>query len=599
MAGLPDGARAAVTVEGPNGYTYELAGDDEREVEAGDYIISAAPVSAHGSTFYADFDFREITAEAGQTTNFEVDYRIEIPDSTRVIDSSTSHVRPSVDGDELTLPLQLTPEDIDRAEHVIVTGANTDSGVVVKRIEAVRWEADIVVISGDDVPLLEAMPKGVIKLGGEAPASEAQVVPASYLPSGPVFTRTHLAAGDPVFEVGFGGLQSGILSGRADKNYPDVKNVRGCAFEVPPTKFSLDDFAIILDGEFAWSVPASERKVSVSLTVRGSYTITVEGSIEAKCSIEAHLEDIHLDKICKFLGASKIVRAGPINLDCEVTAAIKANLHLPRSEEKTERSGSFTYAARAALYPNFDVDGEPISQSHGDLFSTKWSNAKYAVEMTAEVAIGGELTKLVGAAIAVEQALAIEESQEEIKVPYKGKIFVKLEVGEGDTQLTQELQIFHWSTNLYYLAKNSGEEPTPSPEPTSERTTIEIPWEGYRDEEVVQAAIRDFVEHEGEEVYLIIEAEFDEHFSVTPAEETASGEREIISLMAYEDCTFQGCPGLHIFLPEGVSALNESTGMNGVSFSFRGEFVITSVEEIYTQTVYDLDGHFVHLDEVP
>ena len=268
------------------------------------------------------------------------------------------------------------------------------------------------------------MPKGVIQIGGDAMEPRSHVVPASYDSSGSVVVPAKQGDGDPLFEVGFGGYQAGITSKATNKNYPDVKNVKGCAFEIPPTKFSLDDFAIVPDSDIAWS--DAGESTTVSLTIQGAYTVTTEAPFEAKCSIEAHLKDIRIDKLCKLLGTSKIARVGPVNLTCEVEAAVKANIHLTGDGEKTERKGVFTYGVVATRHPDGSVDGGTVSETHEAVETENESTeGKYSVELTAEVSIGGELLWLLGAALAAEQAIAIEESEEEIKVPFKGKIFLK------------------------------------------------------------------------------------------------------------------------------------------------------------------------------
>ena len=61
---------------GADGSTYVVTGDEELEVDPGDYIVSAESVSAAGSTYYTAFDFEALTVEADQTTSFEVDYRL-------------------------------------------------------------------------------------------------------------------------------------------------------------------------------------------------------------------------------------------------------------------------------------------------------------------------------------------------------------------------------------------------------------------------------------------------------------------------------------------------------------------------------------------
>src|SRR5690606_41615194 len=65
-----------------------VTGDEEFDVDPGEYIVSAGAVSAAGSTYYTDFDVEAITVEAHQTTSFEVDYRVEIPDHTSIVDAS-------------------------------------------------------------------------------------------------------------------------------------------------------------------------------------------------------------------------------------------------------------------------------------------------------------------------------------------------------------------------------------------------------------------------------------------------------------------------------------------------------------------------------
>lgn len=520
MVGLPDGADPEVTVEGPDGSAYVVTGDEEFDVDPGEYIVSAGAVSAAGSTYYTDFDVEAITVEAHQTTSFEVDYRVEIPDHTSIVDASLGDDAPRVVGGELVLPRDVAPADLDTSEYVIATGANTDTGVVVKRIEAVDWGTDAVVVTGEDVPLYEAMPKGVIKFGDDVIEPTSHVVPASYDRSGPFVVPAKQTGDGPVFEIGFGGYQAGVTSKGAYEKSPDVKKVKGCAFEIPPTKFSLDDFAVIAEGgEIGWG--GDERPTSIRLTIRGAYTVATEAPVEAKCALEAHLEDIHIDKLCKVLGASKIVRAGPIHLTCEVSAAVKANIHLTSDGKKIERSGNFTYGVVATRDSDGNVDGRTISETleevKTDVASTE---TKYSVELAAELAIGGELTWLIGVAIGVEQALAVEETEKEFKVPFKGKIFLKYGIGAGDTEIGQEVQLFHWSTNLYLLSKTAGDDETqqspnvedvPSPEESPAGVPrIEIPYEKRADLDTVRAAAKSLAEREGEEVYVAIEANADD-----------------------------------------------------------------------------------------
>lgn len=587
ITGLPEGVSGAVTVMGPDGDSYELAGNDDREVEPGEYVISAAPVSASGSTYYTDFDDVTVAVGPKQTTAFEVDYEIEIPESTKVITEPPgggASIR--VDGDRLVMPIDVASKDIGVGKYIVAIGADVASGIVVKRVRRVEWGVDTLTIEGADVPLIEAIPKGVIKLGGEELVPRSRIVPASYDSALPLTSAVRQSDEGPLFEIGFGGAQTGITSNAADKNYPDVKNVRACSAEIPPTKFSLDDFAIVPDGEISWDAHEGAYRATIKLDVQGAYTITAKAPIEVKCSIEAHLKDIYLDKLCKLPRAWRIVRLGPIRPDCEVTGAIKANLHLTKSGQKHQLKGAFTYGATASLTSSFKADGKTVSNSHETMDTTEDGGLKFSVDMAAEVEIGGKLLELIGAAFAVELGFTVEESQEEIKVPFKGKIFVKFSGIElSGVQTPHEVQLFHWSVDLFYLKKDSEEgtvpssAPSPKPSPSPSKALIKILYGEHDDPETIQAVIDEFIEHEGEEVFILIEAEFGESFDVWPADTGPVSMSGDTLEFTPQGCVSESCPVLYILLPEGVPAIDEYTGATGVEFSFAGEFVINAIEK--------------------
>lgn len=604
VLGLPEGVSAAVTVEGPDGATYELTEDDEREVEPGDYMITVAPVGDSNSTYYTDFDFEEVTLEAEQTATFEVDYRIEIPASTKIVETS-AEAAPIVDGSDLTLLAETAPEGLDTSEYVIATGANTASGVVVKRVEEITWGEDSVVITGEDVPLFEAMPKGVIDLGNDVLEPKSHIIPGSYGPSEPEIGQEQETGGNPLFEVAFGGYQAGITSSAVDKNYSDVKNVKGCSFEIPPTKFGLNDFAIIPDGDIAWDTAKEGPSANISLIIQGAYTVTTEGTTDVKCSLEANLEDIHADKLCAFLGYSKIVRVGPINLECGVTAAVKGNIHLPKSEGKTETSSSFNYAARASLNPDGEVDGETVSESHEDVTAVGPAGVKYAIEMATQVSIGGELAWLIGAAVVVEQSIAVEEDQEEIKVPFKGKIFLRYEIGADAAKITQEVQLFHWSTDLYHLEKNPDAEPSPSDETSvaDDVPYISVGIDEYRDQAIVSEVAEQFKANEGNDVDIDIQGEEgdnlseDDAFDVwayDPDDPMHSSDNALILNKQCWDSSLNCFPLILHFPTDYDITMDESHANPGVSYILTGRF---SVDEVWVNDDFEMMGD--HLPSTP
>lgn len=577
VSGLPDDVKGRVTVTGPDGESYKVTGRDEREVAPGEYRVRIDKVRHDGAVNYAAADEVEVTVAAGESTKQDVDYEINVPDTTTVIGDDDEPAVKQVGEDEIVFDRGELAESIDEDGYVVDT--DTEDGLLVRKVTKLSERDDTVVAETEKATLPDALPKGVIEIG-------AGYQEKSY-------------EDESVFELGIGGVQVGKKQDQTNVQGKPTGTSTMCALETPPATFALKKFRINPDVRYTWNAFTGKRTIDTSLGYEAATEFKLAGSIEAKCSVEASSDKFDVGKLCD-RGLAKLVRMGPFNIKCDAKIVTKANMSLPTGKVEAKWAQDFTFKASAGV----DAKGKP----HGGVDSTRNSDASFeaeqkhftlGLEMGVEVELGAELLETLGFSLIYESTLAAEGSKGEFKVPFKGKVFARFSAEVGDFERFADLQILHWSKELYKYEsdKDKDEKKDKSPKPSK----VEIAYGEHRDLAVVDDAAATFTAHEGKRLDVDITGGFDETFEVWAYDPNSEMGAEDNAVILGKQCwSAADCAPLILHLPIDYELTpNDPASGTGESLTLEGKFtvenVVVNTEESPTDFLPAAEGTHVSL----
>ncbi|KRV47502.1 hypothetical protein AQ490_06260 [Wenjunlia vitaminophila] len=480
VTGLPKGADAKVTVTGPEGDTFTLTESETRDVAPGKYVVAASSVEHDGTTHHAASDRATVNVNDGTVAKQTVNYDIAVPDSTTVVKTQERSEIVDITKDTIVFTRGKAAEHLTDDGFVIAPDDTAPAGLLVRRITSLRNEGDTTVARTEKATLPEAIPEGVIEFGLPDRGGEAASRSASRAPSVGTANYASLPAqreSDPLFEVGFGGLQAGVERQQRDRqNKPNGK--KGvCALETPPVKIALNDVNVGYTGKFSWSSLTERPELDMSLTMGADIETSAEGRFDAKCSVEASTKHMQVDKICEY-GVAKLVRLGLIlNLSCDAKVVMKSNMNFPFGDVKFSSTYGIDFGVGVKSTRDTPPTGHIKRLASRDFKSeTEGKHFTLGMEIALEVQLGAELAEVVGEHLVLEQSIAMEGTSGEFKVPAKGKIFHRHTSGIGRYETFKDTQLFHWGKDVL-VHRNKTKDVPPKPQ---EKQPSKDDLAGYR-----------------------------------------------------------------------------------------------------------------------
>ncbi|WUI02628.1 hypothetical protein OHR68_12735 [Spirillospora sp. NBC_00431] len=305
VTGLPAGVRAGIAVSGPS-TKYELTGSDEREVPEGDFAIVVGPARSAAASHYPEKTSHRVVVREGRRNVFNVAYRITIPDTTKVLNSSNGSVL-DVRGATVELA-ENAPEaaGLVRGDHLIAAEGPNVPHLLVRRVKSIKRSADRVVVTTVPAALDKALPAGVIRFD----AAEHKLA----RPAGGRGNRTPARADDPLIDWAYTlDYESDFCSG-ADRH--EASAAGRITYQLGDAGFSLDDEKTFL--EWSAAPPSASLGVGIDFGMTHSFRADIDAAI--RCGYDRELE---IPYLCDKLTAT-IVRIGPFRMDCvaEITGEL-------------------------------------------------------------------------------------------------------------------------------------------------------------------------------------------------------------------------------------------------------------------------------------
>ncbi|QOC94360.1 hypothetical protein [Micromonospora craniellae] len=300
ITGLPPGVVAHVGVAGPAGTHYTLTATDERRVPAGVYRVTIESVRSVDTTFHPADERHEVLVEPGRTTLAAAPYRVAIPDTTEVLDPDDPGIL-EIRGLRVVFAAG-SPQAaaLQPGDHLISGIGTRVPHMLVRRVAAMHYDGDRVVVDTQPATFDEALPAGVIRL--DLVDGLTLLRPAAF---------AHGDEPEPLVEF------SRTLSFE-DSDCSPAENPPGRSSgersSAGSLAYKLDTVDLDLDGEFAWDGivnPTVSTFIGAAMTLEGRSE--AEFTMAVKCSVKSE-HDIQIG--CASVLA-RIVRIGPIRLGCD------------------------------------------------------------------------------------------------------------------------------------------------------------------------------------------------------------------------------------------------------------------------------------------
>ncbi|WP_433334541.1 hypothetical protein [Spirillospora sp. CA-294931] len=454
VSGLPAAVRAKVTVAGPDRRSYDVTGTDERDVGPGVYTVAIDGVHSGRATHYPVEDRYQVAVVAGRTTVASAAYRVEIPDSTKVMRPGTDIVR--VAGERVYVRADSVQAERLAPGHHLVAGEGPGvPHMLVRRVESVAREGDQVVVETAPARLDEALPAGLVQIK-KAPIGVFQPV-------------AHSGKRDPLLEMDFSFNARSRACAEDEESHPSSISSK--------ISYRLDDVDLSFDGsDIEWDVVPpwnAWASVTAAATLSMDHSFTTDIEAVLKCEVDAD-RDIRMG--CASL-VGHIARVGPITFRCDfkvvgsASVETSATWHTGRIKARTVAGLEFGYHTKNGFHadPTLEADligARPEAPEHESSFG---ANVGLHLGLKGEDAAGiAELSLGFRVTAGPKVTSTLTDFRGELEI--KPKLVAEANLGKGPIKVGEEFEarLPGHTTTLWEMSRPSA---LPSPTPTTSSPT--------------------------------------------------------------------------------------------------------------------------------